>query len=140
MLTEVNIFVNYDPTQICQNMGTQISVFFAVKTEAKERLVNALNPIIEKMGLRSYARSINVSPGAVSKWINGDSFPDGDNRERVAASLGLSLEQFNAEIVRGEARSGANPLEQTIRWIGTASKSDLVVVLRAVADKLAAVS
>lgn len=109
---------------------------FVNKLKARDRLISALSPIVEKVGLRSYARSIHVSPPTVSKWLSGDSFPDGDNRERVAGSLGMTLDRFNAEIVRGEKKSESKPLDQMLRWINTAPASDLAIVLHAVADKL----
>lgn len=120
-------------------IGSQVGKH-VVDIGARERLSKALQPIVERVGLRPYARSIGITASAVTKWLHGDSFPDGDNRERVALSLGMTIEQFNAEIIRGsEAPDSGLTLEQKIAWIRTASKSELAIVLRIVAEQLEAV-
>lgn len=112
------------------------SHFARMNLDARDRLKAALQPLIEKQGLRSYARSIRLSPATISKWMNGDTFPDGNNRDRVAASLRMTLDRFDQEIVQGKEPQATDPIEQTLRWLNTASRSDLATILHAVADKL----
>jgi hypothetical protein len=108
--------------------------------ETRNRLAEVLQPIVGRTGLRAYARSVEVSPSAVTKWLHCENFPDDSSRERVALSLGMTIEQFNAEIIRGsEAPDSRLTLEQNIAWIRTASKSELAIVLRIVAEQLEAV-
>lgn len=106
--------------------------------EARDRLSDVLRPVVQRQGLRSYARSIGITSGAVSKWLDGDSFPNGDNRRRVARSLGMSLEEFDSRIVKGQNPDDLvkDPLEPHIGMIMSLPPSDLARLLNAIAARL----
>lgn len=107
--------------------------------DSRDRLAEILTPIIKRQGLRSYARSIGITSGAVSKWLEGDSFPNGDNRERVARSVGMTLEEFDARIVKGqEPQTNKDPLEAHLGMIMSLPPSDLARLLEAIAERLRA--
>jgi len=108
-----------------------------MKFEASDRLATVLRPLVEKQGGRAFGRSIGVSSGTVSRWLQGESFPDGDNRDKLSKALGMTMEQFNRVIVEGNSPSDeVDPVASVLSLIQTLPPSDVARILRAAADRL----
>lgn len=108
-----------------------------MKFEASDRLIEILRPLVEKQGGRAFGRSIGVSSGTVSRWLKGESFPDGDNRDKLSKALGMTMEQFNRVIVEGNSPSDKiDPIASVLELMQTLPPSDVARILRAAADRL----
>ncbi|MEP1020584.1 helix-turn-helix domain-containing protein [Phormidium sp. FACHB-77] len=108
-----------------------------MKFEASDRLAAVLRPLVEKQGGRAFGRSIGVSSGTVSRWLQGESFPDGDNRDKLSKALGMTMEQFNRVIVEGNSPSDEiDPVAPVLELIQTLPPSEVARILRAAADRL----
>lgn len=112
-------------------MGSSVIDF-----EARERLAEALQPLVENDGMRGYARSLQLSSNTVKKWLDCESFPSGKNLSKVAESLGMTLDEFDRKIISGNASGIVTPLDQAVSIIRSLPASDLPRVLEEVADRM----
>jgi len=107
-----------------------------VDHDAIDRLIEALQPLVSDRNGREYARRLGVSSGTVSRWLEGTSFPNGENASKVATSLGMTLSEFQERIVEGKSGEPISPVEAAAKIIKTLSRRDLGYILRVVSDCL----
>lgn len=102
--------------------------------EARERLAEALQPLVGDNKMRAYARSLQVSSTTVAKWLECESFPSGKNVAKVARSLGMSLDEFSRKIIEGNDSGSFEPVDQAISIIRSLPPADLSKVLMVIAE------
>jgi transcriptional regulator with XRE-family HTH domain len=107
-----------------------------VDVAARDRLIECLRDAVERQGLRAFARSIGVNPGTVSRWAQGDVFPDGNNRVKLAKALGMSLEEFDRTVVQGRKSAKVDPVEETVALIMSLDPEGVARLQRALADRV----
>jgi transcriptional regulator with XRE-family HTH domain len=93
-----------------------------------------LAQILDDLAKDSDAR---VSPGAVQGWLNGSSYPNKENREFIAAALGMSYEALQAKLEdRAIAAEAVRPVDEICRAIHSLPRADLPHVARALTERM----
>ena len=81
-------------------------------------MINQLKYKLEQKGLsqKEFAEMINVTPQAVSRWLNGDSRPSQDNLVMIYKVLGLD---YTREMIENSAEESLSPCQFHIDEIKT---------------------
>ncbi|MBD2499839.1 helix-turn-helix transcriptional regulator [Anabaena azotica FACHB-119] len=103
--------------------------------ESRQRFAEIVKNLRGERDLRQFARTLGVSHPTVIAWENCQSEPKRQNLERIAELRGESLEVLLEYIDGKQQVSGQDRLLSAIRG---ASKEQLAVLVRAIADRLEA--
>lgn len=107
--------------------------------EARERLIQIIKKARGKTSQRAFGKLLGVSATAVQLWEKGETVPDTENLIQIAERAGYSLQELLAYLEGKPLGEPVNQLDVTLRWLETASSSELAVLLHAVGDRLSAV-
>lgn len=69
--------------------------------DVRSRLTNILKQAQGDRSIRKFAKDLGMSHVTVGEWISGTAFPERESLEKIAATLGLSLDDLLADL-RGD--------------------------------------
>lgn len=81
-----------------------------------KRLATFIQELRGSQSQRQLAKQLGVSQGSVNLWESGQSFPDTENLDKLAALRGWSLSDLQAYLVKGELPD-REPLEHILNTV-----------------------
>lgn len=81
-----------------------------------KRLATFIQELRGSQSQRQLAKQLGVSQGSVNLWESGQSFPDTENLDKLAALRGWSLSDLQAYLVKGELPD-REPLEHLLNTV-----------------------
>ena len=106
-------------------------------TQGKQKLVEVIKLARGSKSQRAFGRQLGVSATSVQAWEKGIKTPDTENLARIAAQAGYTLEEL-IYCLEGKPVPEASELSVIIRQINNMPLSEVVIVGKAVMDRLAA--
>lgn len=81
-----------------------------------KRLATFIQELRGSQSQRQLAKQLGVSQGSVNLWESGQSLPDTENLDKLAALRGWSLSDLQAYLVKGELPD-PEPLEHILNMV-----------------------
>jgi transcriptional regulator with XRE-family HTH domain len=102
-----------------------------------ERLATYVREIRGSQSQRQFAKRLGVSQSSVNLWESGQSWPETENLEKLAAFKGWSLQDFQTYLVEGKLPS-SDPLDQVLRILRSLPTEAVAKVATEAVETLAA--
>lgn len=108
-------------------------------SEGREQLVEIIKTSRGSMSQRSFAKLLGVSTTAVQLWEKGDSVPDIENLAKIAARSGCKVDELVSRLIDKLVpyETVPEPLAQILKQIKIMPLSEVAIIVRAAADRLA---
>lgn len=110
-----------------------------MKIESREKLVEIIKLARGSISQRSFGKVLGVSATAVQLWEKGVNVPDTEYLAKIGARAGYTIEELLI-CLNGEPIPEASDLSLILRQIKHMPLSQVAEIVRAAADRLAAVA
>lgn len=102
-----------------------------------KRLATFIQELRGSQSQRQLAKRLGVSQGSVNLWESGQSWPETENLEKLAALKGWSLSDLQTYLIKGELPD-TEPLEQILSMVRSLPLEAVAQVAAVAVETLAA--